>query len=78
MKTGAAAAGAATGLFAHAEPSSAASPGVPLLHVTDLFHPHGDSDDHFDPAVAYALAQRGSFDLRGVVRAVSELFHALR
>jgi len=40
---------------------------TPLIHVTDLFHPHGDPDDHFDLACAYALAQRGAFDLRGVV-----------
>lgn len=40
---------------------------VPLIHVTDLFHPHGDPDDHFDLACAYALAMRGDFDLRGVV-----------
>ena len=67
MKTGAAAAGAATGLFAHAVPPSVAASGVPLLHVTDLFHPHGDPDDHFDLAVAFALAQRRAFELRGVV-----------
>jgi hypothetical protein len=47
---------------------AAAADGLrPLIHVTDLFHPHGDPDDHFDLAVAYALAQRGAFDLRGVV-----------
>lgn len=40
---------------------------TPLIHVTDLFHPHGDPDDHFDLAITYALAQRGAFDLRGVV-----------
>jgi hypothetical protein len=40
---------------------------APLIHVTDLFHPHGDPDDHFDLACAYALATRGNFDLRGVV-----------
>ena len=68
MKTGAAVAGAvAAGLSARAGSPSAAAAGVPLLHVTDLFHPHGDPDDHFDLAVAYALARRGSFDLRGVV-----------
>ncbi|MDD2462259.1 MAG: nucleoside hydrolase [Kiritimatiellia bacterium] len=68
MKTGAAVAGAvAAGLSARAGSPSAAAIGVPLLHVTDLFHPHGDPDDHFDLAVAYALARRGSFDLRGVV-----------
>lgn len=40
---------------------------MPVIHMTDLFHPHGDPDDHFDLACAYALAERGKFDLRGVV-----------
>ncbi len=40
---------------------------TPLIHVTDLFHPHGDPDDHFDLACVYALALRRRFDLRGVV-----------
>jgi hypothetical protein len=40
---------------------------VPLIHVTDLFHPHGDPDDHFDLASVYALALQGRFDLRGIV-----------
>ena len=40
---------------------------VPVIQATDLFHPHGDPDDHFDLACAYALAQRGRFDLRGLV-----------
>ena len=68
MKTGAVAAAgaAAVGLPATAAHVQAAS-GMPLIHVTDLFHPHGDPDDHFDLAVTYALAQRGAFDLRGVV-----------
>ena len=68
IKAGAVAAGAAAvRLPALEEPSPAVAAGVPLLHVTDLFHPHGDPDDHFDLAVAYALALRGAFDLRGVV-----------
>ena len=46
---------------------AAAGEPLPLLHVTDLFHPHGDPDDHFDLAVTYALARRGHFDLNGVV-----------
>ena len=54
-------------LPAVAETQHAPDGGVPLIHVTDLFHPHGDPDDHFDLACAYALAQRGAFDLRGVV-----------
>jgi len=68
MKTGAAAAGAAAvGGASHAAQPQAVAAGTPLLHVTDLFHPHGDPDDHFDLAVTYALARRGAFDLRGVV-----------
>ena len=39
---------------------------TPLIHCTDLFHPHGDPDDHFDLACVYALATQGSIDLRGI------------
>ena len=66
-------ASAVSGIAAAAAPLSsiaqtpAADGKRPLLHVTDLFHPHGDPDDHFDLACVYALAQRGAFDLRGVV-----------
>ena len=66
-------AGAVSSMAAVAAPFSApAQTGAPegkatLIHVTDLFHPHGDPDDHFDLACVYALAQRGCFDLRGVV-----------
>ncbi len=68
MKAGAAAAGAApVGPVARAAQTPAGAAGAPLIHVTDLFHPHGDPDDHFDLAVAYALALRSSLDLRGVV-----------
>ncbi len=38
-----------------------------LLHQTDLFHPHGDPDDHFDMACVYGLARRGALDLKGVL-----------
>ena len=62
-----AASAAAARLPASAAPMQAVDAGVPLIHVTDLFHPHGDPDDHFDLAVAFALAQRGAFDLRGVI-----------
>jgi hypothetical protein len=37
---------------------------VPVIHCTDLFHPHDDPDDHFDLATLYALPE---IDLRGVV-----------
>ncbi|GHT20061.1 hypothetical protein FACS1894189_9000 [Planctomycetales bacterium] len=42
-----------------------ASP-VPLIHVTDLYHPHDDPDDHFDLACVYSLARQGIIDLKGV------------
>ena len=40
---------------------------VPVIHQTDLFHPHNDPDDHWDLACQYALAARGDIDLRGVL-----------
>ncbi len=40
---------------------------VPVIHVTDLFRPHNDPDDHWDLACVYALACRGDVDLKGVV-----------
>ena len=39
---------------------------TPLIHYTDLFHPHGDPDDHFDLACAFSLGYQGSIDLRGI------------
>ena len=39
----------------------------PVLHVTDLFRPHMDPDDHWDLACVYALACRGDIELKGVV-----------
>jgi hypothetical protein len=47
-----------------AEPAPTA---VPMLHVTDLFRPHNDPDDHWDLACAYALAYQGRADLHGVL-----------
>lgn len=40
---------------------------TPVLHVTDLFRPHEDPDDHWDLACVYALASRGDIDLKGVL-----------
>ena len=39
----------------------------PVLHVTDLFRPHEDPDDHWDLACVYALAHQGDIDLKGVL-----------
>lgn len=32
----------------------------PVIHTTDLYHPHGDPDDHFDLALQFALHMRGA------------------
>jgi hypothetical protein len=40
---------------------------VPVLHVTDLFRPHNDPDDHWDLACVYALAHQGDIDLKGIL-----------
>ncbi len=57
---------------ANTEPSSetvdlrqeAVSSAVPVLYITDLFHPKIDADDHFDAAAIYALP---GVDVRGIV-----------
>lgn len=38
-----------------------------MLHVTDLFRPHNDPDDHWDLACVYALAQQGRAEIKGVL-----------
>lgn len=38
-----------------------------FIHQTDIFHPHGDPDDHWDLATVYALAAQGTLDLQGVM-----------
>lgn len=40
---------------------------VPMLHQTDLFHPHADPDDHWDLACIYALAYGGEIELKGIL-----------
>jgi hypothetical protein len=40
---------------------------IPVLHVTDLFRPHMDPDDHWDLACIYALAYRGDIALKGIL-----------
>jgi hypothetical protein len=40
---------------------------VPMIHVTDLFRPHNDPDDHWDLACVFALALQGHIDLKGIL-----------
>lgn len=37
------------------------------IHITDIFHPHGDPDDHYDLALAFALHKAGLLRLWRVV-----------
>ncbi len=40
---------------------------VPVVHVTDLFRPHTDPDDHWDLAGQFALMRLGRVDLKAVL-----------
>jgi hypothetical protein len=53
--------------LAAAEAQSGETDGVPMIHVTDLFRPHDDPDDHWDLACVYALARQECVDLRGIL-----------
>ncbi|MHC4580202.1 MAG: hypothetical protein ACYS14_02015, partial [Planctomycetota bacterium] len=68
---GTAAAGLAARVFgpkrAHARGSKRTDGKIPMLHVTDLFRPHMDPDDHWDLACVYALAWRGDINIEGIV-----------
>lgn len=44
---------------------------IPLIHITDLYHPPQDPDDHVDLATIAALPE---FDLRGVILDVTRKF----
>jgi pyrimidine-specific ribonucleoside hydrolase len=44
---------------------------IPLIHITDLYHPPQDPDDHFDLATIAALEE---YDLKGVILDVTEKF----
>lgn len=38
-----------------------------LVHITDIFHPHGDPDDHYDLALVFALHKLGYLELHRVL-----------
>ena len=38
-----------------------------LIHETDLFHPHGDPDDHFDLSSVYSLAYCNNLDIENII-----------
>ena len=44
---------------------------IPLIHITDMYHPPQDPDDHFDLATIAALPE---FDLQGVILDVTQKF----
>ena len=41
-----------------------AEPKIPIIHSTDLFHPHADPDDHFDLATLFAIKE---YDIKGII-----------
>ncbi len=43
------------------------NPGKAMIHVTDLFRPYADADDHWDLACVYALAYQGRIELAGIM-----------
>ena len=49
--------------------ASAAEPKIPIIHSTDLCHPHDDPDDHYDLACLFALAE---FDVKGIILDLGE------
>ena len=58
--------GAFSGTVLSAAETKAATAPTPLIHCTDLFHPHNDPDDHFDLACVFSLGYQGLVDLRGI------------
>lgn len=44
---------------------------IPLVHITDLYHPPQDPDDHIDLATVAALPE---FDLKGVILDITQKF----
>jgi hypothetical protein len=44
---------------------------IPLVHITDLYHPPQDPDDHIDLATVVALSE---YDLRSVILDVTQKF----
>jgi len=52
-------------------PRGRKDPMIPLVHITDLYHPPQDPDDHIDLATVVALSE---YDLRGVILDVTQKF----
>ncbi|MEN8227283.1 MAG: hypothetical protein ABFS38_03945 [Bacteroidota bacterium] len=40
---------------------------IPVIHVADLYHPHGDPDDHWDLATIYSQAFQGDIELKAIL-----------
>ncbi len=38
-----------------------------LIHITDLYHPHNDPDDHYDLAQVFALGKSGALQVQQVI-----------
>ena len=67
IAAGGAAARWGAGLTAPAVRGASSKAKFAVIHVTDLFRPHADPDDHFDLATVFALAAQGRFELLAVM-----------
>ena len=38
-----------------------------LIHITDLYHPHADPDDHYDLAQVFGLEKLGKLEIMQVL-----------
>jgi len=38
-----------------------------IIHISDLYHPHADPDDHYDLAQIFALAKSGDFEIEEIL-----------
>jgi hypothetical protein len=60
-----------TSSLSTAQQTSRPKAGIPLIHITDLYHPPQDPDDHLDLLTVVALRE---FDLKGVILDVTQKF----
>jgi hypothetical protein len=54
------------------EPGARAQDKIPVIDITDLYHPHQDVGDNFDLIAAYGLPE---IDLKAVILDITQVFH---
>ncbi len=71
VSAGALVGGRLAAAMAEATTPMAPRPRIPLVHITDLYHPPQDPDDHIDLATIVGLAE---YEVRGVVLDITQKF----